>query len=183
MDAQSIFDEIRDATACLDSVRPRDRTKLTGALTVEIIRNRLLRSEFPVSPRDVFIKGDPTEFDVLVIRPTAKPTCGIIFDPHDVAAVLEIKFSGVYSQSVPIDLRQLFERLRSKHPHIQCMYITVCEDPKFKYRMTSEVLGFPAFTLNWWVDYKRTSVKSGNGWHEVVACLQTALSCLPPPLV
>ena len=59
------------------------------------------------------------------------------------------------------------------------MYITVCESPNYKYRMTSEALGFPVFTLNWWVDYKRTSVKPGDAWDEVVACLQKALACLP----
>jgi hypothetical protein len=161
LETQSIFDEILAITANLSSVRPRDRTKLTGALAIEVIRNRLLQSGLPVSPRDVFIKGDPTEFDLLIVRRTAKPVCGIIFDPHDVAAALEIKFSGVYSQSVPTDLKELFDRIKSTYSHIHCMYLTVCENPKFKYRMTSEALGSRAFTLNWWVDYRKTGVKPG----------------------
>src|SRR6266481_3784905 len=106
MDTKSIFDEVRSIAASLSSVRPRDRTKLTGALAIEVIRSRLLQLGLPVSPRDVFINGDPTEFDTLVVRPTAKPLYGIVYDPHDVAAVLEIKFSGVYSQKVPKDLRK-----------------------------------------------------------------------------
>jgi hypothetical protein len=181
MDTKSIFDDVRSIAASLSAVRPRDRTKLTGALAIEVIRNRLLQSRLPVSPRDVFINGDPTEFDTLVVRPTAKPISGIVYDPIDVAAVLEIKFSGVYSQNVLKDLRQVFDRVKATHRHIHCIYLTVCEDEKFRYRLTSENLGSPAFTLNWWTDYKKTDVKPGNAWPEVVTCLQSALSSLPQP--
>jgi hypothetical protein len=181
MEAQSILDEIRRISSSLCSVSPRYRTKLTGALAIEIIRDRLIRSDIPVSYRDVFLKGDPIEFDVLVVRPTARPLYGIVYDPRDVAAVLEIKFSGVYSQNVSSQLRRIFEHIKLAHSHIQCVYITVCESPKYKYRMTTEVLGFPAFTLNWWKDGKRTYVNPGNEWHEVVSCLRNALTCLPVP--
>jgi hypothetical protein len=44
--------------------------------------------------------GSPTEFDTLAVRSSAKPVCGIVYDPLDVAAVLEIKFSGDYSQNI-----------------------------------------------------------------------------------
>ena len=56
---------------------------------IEVVRDRLLRSSVTVSPRDVFIRYDSTEFDLLVVRPTANPVCGIVYNPHDVAAVLE----------------------------------------------------------------------------------------------
>jgi hypothetical protein len=132
VDTNSIFDEVKQITDRFSFVRKRERTKLTGALTIEVVRNRLLKSGFTVSPRDVFINGNPTEFDTLVVRPTAKPEFGIVYEPLDVAAVVEIKFSGVYSQNVLPHLRQLFGRVKEAHPHIQCIYLTVCENRKYE---------------------------------------------------
>ena len=179
-ESKPILDEIRDIVAGVSSGPAIGHTKLTGALAIEVIRDRLLRSGVSVSARDVFIKGCSTEFDLLVVRPDATPIYGIVYDPRDVAAALEIKFSGVYSQAVPTALRQLFEGLTSLHPHVHCIYVTVCEEPKFKYRMTSDLLGFPAFTLNWWTDPKKTAANPGDQFHAIVDHLQTALSRLPP---
>jgi hypothetical protein len=183
MDGHSILTEIREIVKSLPLVRARDRTKLTGALAIEVIRNRLLQSGLSVSQRDVFINGDPTEFDTLVVRPACRAVCGIVYDPIDVAAVLEIKFSGVYSRRVPTDLRELFGRLKSKHPHIQCIYLTVCENPKFAYRIKGEDLGFPAFTLNWWKNYRKIDVEPGDTLQSAIECLRKAVQGLPHPSV
>ncbi|MGA2543097.1 MAG: hypothetical protein ABSG78_16225 [Verrucomicrobiota bacterium] len=176
METRSIFQGINRITKPLSSVPKRERTKLTGALAIEAVRHQLLKSGFTVSGRDVFIGGIPTEFDTLVVRPTAKPAFGIVYNPSDVAALLEIKFSGAYSQQVLPHLRQLFDRVNRAHPHIQCIYVTVCERRTYKYRITSKALGWPSFTLNWWTDYKNSDVCPGDAFEEVVTCIHSALS-------
>lgn len=178
MSKRPILDEVHEVTRDFAAVRPRERTKLTGALATEVIRRHLLDAGVPVSPRDVYMRGNPTEFDTLIVRPSARPECGIVYDPLDVAAALEVKFSGVYSQDVPAALKALFERIRAKHPHIQCVYVTVCENPRFKFRITTERLGFPAFTL-YWVNRKRTIADPGDSLQSVVACLKKAVQSLP----
>jgi hypothetical protein len=159
-------------------VRPLERTKLTGAITVEVLREHLRNAGVPVSSRDVFMNGNPTEFDLFVVRPNARPKWGIIYDPRDVAAVMEIKFSGAYGQGVTVKLQSLFNRIRSDHPHIQCVYLAIAENPKYKHRIIFETLGFPAFTLNWW-NHSRTEIEPGDTIEAVVSCLQQALEVLP----
>lgn len=181
MDAKEIFHEAKGIVESTASVLPSKRAKLTGAVAVEVIRRYLIKSGVQISPRDVFIKGFPTEFDTLVVRSTANPVCGIIYEPTDFAAVLEIKNSGVYSADVLPRLRKVFGSVKENHPHIRCIFLTLCENPKFRHKMTNETLGSPAFTLNWWTDYKKQDVYAGQGWHDVVACLQGAFESLADP--
>lgn len=124
-----ILDEIKAIAESFSSVPPRQRTKVTGALAIEVIRRHLREAGIPVSARDVFVQGNPTEFDTLVVRASAGPVWGIVYEPRDVAAILEIKYSGVYSQDVPTALQRSFHRIKEKHPHIECVYLTVCENP------------------------------------------------------
>ncbi len=42
--------------------------KFSGALTVELVREALLKEGFNVSERDVFIKGFPVEIDLLISK-------------------------------------------------------------------------------------------------------------------
>ena len=51
------------------------------------------------------------------------------------------------------ELQERFAKVKAKHGHIQCVYITVLERKNFKYCVTSESLGAKAFTL-YWVDNK-----------------------------
>jgi hypothetical protein len=176
-----ILDEIRTIAESFSSVRPRERTKVTGALAIEVIRRHLREAGIPVSARDVFVQGNPTEFDTLVVRASANPVCGIVYEPRDVAAILEIKYSGVYSQDVPTALQRSFQRIKEEHPHIECVYLTVCENPKFRFRITTPIFGFPAFTLYWWGNSKRTIANPGDAIQSVVVCLQNALRALPGP--
>jgi hypothetical protein len=178
MTGTPILDEVRVLAESCSSVRPRGRTKLTGALAIEVMRRHLHEAGIPVSARDVFLRGNPTEFDTLVVRASARPLCGIIYDPGDVAAILEIKYSGIYSQDVPTALRKSFQTVKAQHPHIQCVYLTVCENPRFRFRITTATLGFPAFTL-YWVNPQRTIDEPGDALQSVVACLQNALRELP----
>jgi hypothetical protein len=173
----SVLDEIR-ASCELLCYAPRERAKLTGAVAMEVIRKRLCEADIPVSARDVYILGNPTEFDLLVVRPESSPRYGMIYAPADVAVVLEIKFSGVFSKDAAQDLRKRFEKLKAEHPHILSVYLTVQENEKFKSKITEAELGFPVFTLNW-VDYRDRIVKLGDSLQSVIDCLKDALQQLP----
>ncbi len=174
----SALDEIRASCESFSATRPRERAKLTGALAMEVIRNRLREAGIFVSARDVYILGNPTEFDLLVVRPESSPRYGIIYDATDVAVVLEIKFSGVFSKDAAQDLRKRFEKVKGEYPHILCVYLTVQENEKFKNKITEAELCFPVFTLNW-VDYRDRIVKLGDSLQSVVECLKNALQQLP----
>jgi hypothetical protein len=174
----SVLDEIRGSCESFSATRPRERAKLTGALAMEVIRRWLREGGISVSARDVYILGNPTEFDLLAVRRDSVPRHGIIYDPADVAVVLEIKFSGVFSKDAAQDLRKRFEKVKADHPHIQCVYLTVQENEKFKSKVTEAELGFPVFTLNW-VDYRDRIVKPGDSLQRVVECLKNAFLQLP----
>ena len=80
-----------------------------------------------MSPRDVYLSDDATEFDLFAVRPSAKTRCGVIYDPADVAAILEIKFYGVYGLAGTRELKDRFQKIKERHGHIQCIYLTVKE--------------------------------------------------------
>lgn len=179
MSQRPILDDVRTITESFSSTRLRKRTKLTGALAIEVLRDYFHKAGVSVSTRDVFIRGNPTEFDALIVRPTASPLYGIVYEPMDVAAILEIKFSGVYSKESPMALKECFDNVRAKHPHIECVYITICENPRVRFHITTAMLGYPAFTL-YWVNSDWTSAKEpGDSMHSIIACLQNALRQLP----
>jgi hypothetical protein len=48
--------------------------KFAGAATVEIVKQALADEGLPTSVRDVFIKGLPVEWDLVVPRPLAEPS-------------------------------------------------------------------------------------------------------------
>jgi hypothetical protein len=78
-----ILDEIQDITQDFEAIPPRERTKLTGAVAIEVIRTHLVEAGIPVSPSDVYMRGIPAEFYALVVRSSAKPAAGMIYDPLD----------------------------------------------------------------------------------------------------
>ncbi len=127
----------------------RLRTKLTGALAVEVVRELLLSHQLPVSRRDVFIQGIPTEFDLFVTRPGAEPRYGLIYQPHDVLGVIEVKYTGIFGGEAVPKLREQFNRVVSLHGHIRCYYFTLMEMKGYKHRATLENLGHPVHTAYW----------------------------------
>jgi hypothetical protein len=90
--------EIKDIVKDFGNFPGRLRTKVTGAIAVQILRQHLIQNGIPISHRDVFIKGIPIEFDLIVPKKEAESECGILNQPQDVAAVIEVKYSGIYSK-------------------------------------------------------------------------------------
>jgi hypothetical protein len=95
-----------------------------------------------------------------------------------VAGVLEIKYSGAYSQDVASVLHEQFSRIVSTCPNARCAYLTVCETERYKWRITTEKLQFQAFTL-YWVNREGQVEEVGDPWESVVQFLRGALEVLP----
>lgn len=175
---QRAFDASYPDCACR---APRERNKLRGALTVEILKARLEELGLPVSPRDVFIRGLPIEIDLLIPKRESVTLHNCVYEPKDVLAVLEVKFSGAYNEQTCPTIKAIFERVRSVGPHIQCIYVTVCERASYKWKVTSERLGFPAFTL-YWEGPKAAQYQESGEWSRLVEMLAKPVrTSLSPP--
>ena len=122
--------------------------KLAGSLTVEVIRQAFTDLGIALSGRDVFIQGVPVEIDLLVPRPMVRPKHGLIYEPSDVLAVLEVKNSGAFPGAVA-SVRKSFELIRSANPRIYCAYVTLAERRGYKWAATPENLKADVYTLFW----------------------------------
>ena len=148
-EAFAILQALRKAKsrfAAKSRLEAKKHTKFTGAVTIEIIREHLKAHGFSVSPRDVFIKGIPLEIDLLIVKPKTVPEHGILYHPDDVLAALEIKARGCYGEKARDRVGESFQRL-SRAGHIWCAYLTVVEQEHYKWSVTTESIGFPAYTM------------------------------------
>lgn len=166
--------DIQAAAESFSSLPARRRTKITGALAVEVLRHHLGLEGIPVSPRDVFLAGIAFEIDLLVPRHNARPMYELVYPPEQVAAVLEIKYSGIYSRDEVPKLKDQFDAITKKHPHIRCHFVTVFENRDFKYPATRASLGYPVHTLHW-TNRRRDSFERRDGWGALITELRNAL--------
>jgi hypothetical protein len=122
--------------------------KFSGAMTAELVKKGLLDAEIQTSARDVFIRGTPFEIDLIVPYRGEEPTLGLLYEPRQVAAALEIKKMGSFGKQTLQTIRNNFNRLRELK--VACAYVTLEERKSFRYKATEENLGgFPCFTLAW----------------------------------
>jgi len=120
--------------------------KFAGSLTVEMLKHAVETHGILVSPRDVFIRGIGVEIDLLLLK-KANPKYGLLYEPKDVLAVLEVKELGSWGQQTLNQIRRNFELIRRISNDIYCAYVTLTERRGFKQAITTENLGFPAYTL------------------------------------
>jgi hypothetical protein len=130
--------EMREKTKC---------TKFVGALTVELLRKEFLTLGLNVSNRDVYIEGIPNEVDLLICKHGALPKENLLYSVSDIRAVLEVKFRGSYGKSAIDNIRNVFDTITSANRNIECLYLTVSENRRYKYRTTKENLGYECFEL------------------------------------
>lgn len=123
--------------------------KLTGSVTVEVLRSAFLESGITVSSRDVFIRGVPVEFDLLIPAPTAVPTDGVVYDPSQVIVALEIKSAGSFGDDMLTSIRRAFGLVHQANPRIYCAYVTLAERKDYRWAATDANLGAATFTLFW----------------------------------
>ena len=123
--------------------------KLTGAVTVELLRSALLDLGVAVSPRDVFIRGVPIEVDLLLPTRDGILSHGLVYEPEDVLAAFEVKYTGSFGEKALTNIRRSFTRIRAANPRIHCAYVTLAERKRYKWAATADNLGADAFTLFW----------------------------------
>lgn len=167
MNRYPVYEEIQLESHVFPGIARRRMTKFTGSLCAEVVRKYLAESGIHVSSRNVFVAGVPIEIDLIIPHPSSQPKYGLIYEPEDVVGILEIKFSGAYSQDVAPHLKEQFARIRSICPGARCAYLTVCENLRYKGRVTTDRLGFQAFTL-YWVNGKGQVERLGDPWESVV---------------
>lgn len=145
-------------------------SKLAGSLTVESLRRALEDEGIHLSARDVFIHGVPVEIDLLMPRPGAVPRSGLVYEPCDVLAALEVKNSGAYGAQTLESIRRAFGLIRAANPRILCVYVTLSERMGYRWAATDKNLGARAFTL-FWHDGSRKgpSYRPSGDWSRLVA--------------
>ena len=117
-------------------------------MTTELIKKFLSEEGISTSARDVFIRGIPLEIDLIVPYRGEEPTLGLLYEPQQVAAALEVKKMGVFGMKSLQTIRENFNRLRDID--IPCAYVTLEERKTFLHKATVENIGgFPCFTLAW----------------------------------
>lgn len=131
--------------------------KFVGALTVEMLKSALEEHDIPLSPRDVFIRGVSVEIDLIVPK-KGNPKYGFLYEPEDVQAALEVKELGSWGQQTINQIRKNFELIRQIRNDIYCAYVTITERKDFKWAVTTENLGFSAYTLFW---HKHDDIENG----------------------
>lgn len=121
--------------------------KFIGALSIELLRKELIKEGFNISHRDVYIFGLHNEFDLLVLKKKQKARENLLYKPEQVIAVLEIKFSGTYSEDEILNINKIFSSVRKLNKKIKCFYLTISENIKYKYYSKEKKIGDHAFFL------------------------------------
>ena len=121
--------------------------KFTGAITVELLKKKLIEEGFNVSNRDVYIKGVPYEIDLLILKKGERGKENLFYSPKQIAVVFEVKFSGAYPGD-PEKIDKFFNSVKKVNKSIKCVYLAVSEDIKYKYYPEEKKLGdFSCFLL------------------------------------
>jgi hypothetical protein len=173
-----ILKEINESLARFGEGQASLRTRLTCALAVEVVRKHLLQEGFPVSERDVFIRGLTPEIDLLLPSKSAKAEHNLVYEPKDVRAVLEIKYSGVYNQQVIPRLQECFDTIKSKCPDAYFACVVIHEREGFRYAAKTEDLGYPVYTLHWWSGDRKNARDTGE-WETLIKDLRGHFSTRP----
>lgn len=155
-------------------------TKFVGSLTTELIRKELLRQGLNVSNRDIFIEGISNEFDLLILKPDSKPKENLLYNPNDVLYCLEIKFRGSYAENGINKIKNTFDKVKNINDKIKCIYLTISESRKYRYRITKEKLGneyecFELFTRDTTLEkaLKSKTLKLTGDWDKFLESFKT----------
>ena len=140
--------------------------KFKGAFLVEFVRGILSENGLHVSSRDVFIRGVPVEFDLLVLKPGAQPHHAVFYDPSDVLAAIEVKNSGAFGEQAVVRLKECFSLVKACEREILCVYLTLDESVGCLYAPTDKTIGGRAYTLLWWHGVRKGGHKESGDWSK-----------------
>jgi hypothetical protein len=109
------------------------------------------------------------EIDLIVPRQRQRPRLGVLYEPEQVLAALEIKSLGAFGKDAVEKIRRDFNRLHDAG--IRCAYVTLEEQKNYRWAISEERLGFRCFTLAW---HKTTGgpFKTTGEWTELVTFLR-----------
>jgi hypothetical protein len=148
--------------------------KFAGAATVEIVKQALADEGLSTSVRDVFIRGLPVEWDLIVPRPLAQPSLnGLIYEPADVACALEIKLSGLHGKEDAPRINYNFER--AKALGVSCAYVTLGERQSYRHKASEENLSFSIFTITW---HTSNTLTDTGDWVRLLTFLRGRISAV-----
>jgi len=150
--------------------------KFSGAMAAELIKKVLADEGIATSSRDVFIRGIPLEIDLIVPHRGQEPSLGLLYEPQQVAAALEIKKMGSFGEETLQTIRKNFNQLRELK--VSCAYVTLEERQSYRHKATQENLGgFPCFTLVWHKGRGGDGpVEETQDWDRLLAFLRHCIS-------
>lgn len=122
-------------------------SKYYGAVAVECIRRAFAEHGVATSSRDVFISKVAVEIDLIIPREDAAPEYGMVYPAQDVLVAFEIKASGAYGETTRKHTGNTFWLVSEQNPQTRCAYVAVAERANYRWAVTEENLGFPAYTL------------------------------------
>jgi len=168
MTGKEIVEQVRDAS---DGFQVTCR-KFAGAVTAELLKKFLAEEGISTSARDVYIQGIPLEIDLIIPRRGQKPKFGLVYQPTQVAAALEIKKNGSFGEPTLLTVKQNFNRLRGEG--VKCAYVAIEERKTFCWKATEENIGgFPCFTLCW---HKGDNLTDTKDWERLLTFLRGCAS-------
>jgi hypothetical protein len=130
---------------CVASCELADCNKFEGHLAVEILKQALAEEGVRTSSRDVFVKGLPIEWDLILPTPGAVPLFnGLLYEASQVVVGIEVKLSGVVGKTLLITRRNF---ALAKAQGVPGCYVAFCD--RKRAAATDENLGFPCFNLTW----------------------------------
>jgi len=135
-------------TACVAACELADCNKFEGHLAVEILKQALADEGIGTSVRDVFIKGMPLEWDLVVPCLGASPSFnGLLYEPTQAKVAMEVKLSGLCGSKAKAlsTIRGNFELAQAAG--VQCVYVAFCD--RQSGCATDQNLGFPCYNLTW----------------------------------
>jgi hypothetical protein len=163
MTGEEIVRQVRDAS---DGFQVTSR-KFAGAVTAELMKTFLADEGIATSARDVYIRGLP-----IVPRRGQKATFGLVYEPEQVAAALEVKKSGSFGEPTLLAIRNNFIRLRALK--VKCAYVAIEERKTYCWKATKQNIGgFPCFTLCW---HKGETLIETQDWTRLLAFLRKCAS-------
>lgn len=112
-----------------------DAKKLRGAIAVEVLRQMISeyllqkKVSIKVSQANSYIMGSKYEYDLLLVKESADPFLGFVYQPEDVFAIIESKAGGLFDVEKNTDsIAVAVNRAKEIDANINFGYITVSEN-------------------------------------------------------
>jgi hypothetical protein len=141
-----------------DRQKFKNWSKLQGYISLRLVKDfidnelKSMKSQYITSRLNSFIKGFPTEFDLLILKKENTNSFENIYDPNDVKTIIEVKTSGIIAGKDEIErkfkrIKDDIEPIVTQFSHINFVYITLFERGKPKNPTSLDYLGITKKSL------------------------------------